>query len=85
MAANWVEEFAATEEGGAIWPDAKAMVVGRLFVVPHPVDSIVESPHKAHRSSPNLQYLFEPYQTDSRFISIISTSVNLLVCVIDAV
>ena|SRR5271170_3853864 len=75
VAANCVEELAATEEGGAMGPDAKARVVGKLFVTPHPVDSRTRT-HKTNRSRPGLEHGAGRHQTDSRFISIFSTSVN---------
>jgi hypothetical protein len=81
-AANCVEEFAATDDGGAICPDAKAMVVGELLVVPHPINSVVESPHRTNKNSPSLD-LVRGHKTDSRFISIFSTDdVTLDLCLV---
>jgi hypothetical protein len=67
VAANWTVEFVATDDGGAICPWAKAMVVGPLFVPPpHPAVSRV--PHKTNRSSFGLESLVCVRKADSQFI-----------------
>src|SRR5271170_428445 len=73
VAANCVEEFAATEEGGAICPCAKAMVTGAGLLTPHPLKGKRDKPHNI-KAMPLSAPIIRPFETDSRFISIISGS-----------
>jgi hypothetical protein len=76
MAANSAVECAVTDGGGAICPDAKAMVVGKVFFVlaPHPVNGKSEKPHTTNRNSPSVG---RGRKTNLRFISIVSTNASV--------
>jgi hypothetical protein len=73
VAANCVEEFAATDDGGAICPCVKAMVTGAGLLTLHPLNGKSDKPHniKAMLLSATI---IRPFETDSQFISIISGS-----------
>ena len=68
VAANCVEESAATEEGGAICPWAKAMVRGgAVLLALQPLKSKSEKPHNID-PMPLTAPIIQPFETDSRFI-----------------
>jgi hypothetical protein len=73
VAANSVEEFAATDDGGAICPCAKAMVTGAGLLTLHPLKGKMDKPHNI-KAMPLSAPTIRPFETDSRFISIISGS-----------
>src|ERR1700683_2746891 len=71
VAATCVEEFAPTDEGGAICPCAKAMVTGAGLVALHPLKNKRDKPHNVEAMA-LMALIIRPFETDSRFISIIS-------------
>jgi|SRR5580704_15722602 hypothetical protein len=74
LAANCTEELAIADEGGAICPWAKAIVTGAAaLLVLHPLKGMSAKPHNIN-ARPRTARMIRPFETDSRFISIFSTS-----------
>jgi hypothetical protein len=58
MAERVAVVVAMTDIGGAICPEAKAIVVGKtLLVPPQPANGITETAHRNQRSSPRIEFL----------------------------
>jgi hypothetical protein len=68
VAANCVEEFAATEEGGAICPCAKVMLTGAGLVALHPLRNTRNKQHNIEAMT-LIALIIRPL--NPRFISII--------------